>query len=267
MPFQQPDSIRYFTFDIFSNCKVTHAIFTRSGGVSPEPWDSLNVGASVGDELERVIENRTRSFNGLDRDHKSIFDVWQVHGSEVICADAPRKTGTPIRKADAILTDQPQVTLFMRFADCVPVFLYDPVHAVVGIVHAGWPGTIKRAAGLAVAKMRNKYGTKPVDILAAIGPSIGPHHYQVGPEVVEQVIKAFGEDAQSLLQQSLNYSPDKKQFNLWKANRLILEQTGVRHIEISAICTACDIGDWYSHRGENGRTGRFGALFALSSSG
>ena len=85
--------------------------------------------------------------------------------------------------------------------------------------------------------------------------------------MVEQVIKAFGEDAQSLLQQSLNYSPDKKQFDLWKANQLILEQTGVRHIEISSICTACNIGDWYSHRGENGRTGRFGALFALSSSG
>jgi copper oxidase (laccase) domain-containing protein len=95
----------------------------------------------------------------------------------------------------------------MRFADCVPVFLYDPVHAVVGMVHAGWPGTIKRAAGLAVETMRKKYGTKPVDILAAIGPSIGPHHYQVGPEVVEQVIKAFGEDAQSLLQQSFNDSP------------------------------------------------------------
>ena len=138
---------------------------------------------------------------------------------------------------------------------------------VVGIVHAGWPGTIKRAAGLAVETMQNKYCTKPVDILAAIGPSIGPHHYQVGPEVVEQVIKSFGEDAQSLLQQSLDDPPDKKQFNLWKANRLILEQTGVRHIEISAICTACNIGDWYSHRGENGRTGRFGALFALSSSG
>jgi hypothetical protein len=115
--------------------------------------------------------------------------------------------------------------------------------------------------------MRSKYGTKPVDILAAIGPSIGPHHYQVGPEVVEQVIKAFGEDAQRMLQQSVNDSPDKKQFDLWKANEFILEQTGVRNIEISAICTACNISDWYSHRGENGRTGRFGALFALSSSG
>jgi len=224
------------------------------------------VGATVGDELERVIENRTRSFNGLDRDIKSIFDVWQVHGSEAICAEAPRKTGTPIQKADTILTDQQQVTLFMRFADCVPIFLYDPVHAVVGMVHAGWPGTIKHAAGLAVETMRNKYGTKPVDILAAIGPSIGAHHYPVGPEVVEQVIKTFGEDAQSLLIQNLNGSSDKKQFDLWKANQLILEQTGVRHIEISSICTACNISDWYSHRGENGKTGRFGALFALSSS-
>ncbi|MFC2042954.1 peptidoglycan editing factor PgeF, partial [Chloroflexota bacterium] len=235
--------------------------------VSPEPWDSLNVGATVGDALERVIENRTRSFNGLDRDYKSNYDVWQVHGSEVICTDAPRQSGTPIRKADAILTDQPHVTLFMRFADCVPVFLYDPVQAVVGIVHAGWPGTIKRAAGLAVAKMRNKYGTKPVDILAAIGPSIGPHHYQIGPEVVTQVITEFGEDAKRLLQQSINDPPDKKQFDLWKANQMILDQTGVRHIEISSICTACNIGDWYSHRGENGRTGRFGALIALNSIG
>lgn len=139
MPFHQVKSIRYYTFDIFDSTALTHAVFTRQGGLSPKPWESLNVGASamVLDDHQRVRNNRIRAFQALGRDPDSMYDVWQVHSADVVCADHPRPDDVPHVKADAILTDNPAVTLFMRFADCVPILLHDPVRRVVGVVHAG----------------------------------------------------------------------------------------------------------------------------------
>jgi len=110
-----------------------------------------------------------------------------------------------------------------------------------------------------VAKMQAEFGSRPRDILAAIGPAIAGHHYEVGPEVIQQVNRAFGQDAVELLTRS----GQAIHFDLWAANRLLLEKIGVRRIEIAGICTACHLEDWYSHRGEGGKTGRFGALIAL----
>jgi purine-nucleoside/S-methyl-5'-thioadenosine phosphorylase / adenosine deaminase len=264
MPFQESDTIRYFTFESFSDAGVVHGVITRRGGKSPNPWASLNVGGTVGDDAERVRQNRSLSFRALGRPFESLYDVWQVHGTEVVCTGSPRQVGQPHRKADAILTDQPGVTLFMRFADCVPIFLYDPRRKVVGLVHAGWKGTVDRTLHFALQAMRETYHSRLSEILAGIGPAIGAHHYQVGVEVVEQVKAAFGSDAEALLE-SPNGSSIKSgvKFDLWGANRLILEEAGVRKIEMSGICTACHLEDWYSHRGENGRTGRFGALIGL----
>jgi YfiH family protein len=264
MAFKHNESIRYFTFDLLAEHDLTHAIFTRQGGVSPTPWNSLNVGGTVGDDPARVIQNRLRSFSALGRPLEGMFDVWQVHGREVICAENPRSPQASYHQADAILTDRPHVTLFMRFADCVPVLLYDPVRQVVGLVHAGWQGTVKEAAAHALEAMAARYGSSPADILAGIGPSIGPHHYEVGPEVVEQVRATFGADAEALLTPHPGGNGrTRMHFDLWSANRLILENAGVRYIEVAGICTACHLEDWYSHRAENGRTGRFGSLIAL----
>ncbi|MCC7129461.1 MAG: peptidoglycan editing factor PgeF [Anaerolineae bacterium] len=265
MPFHQKDTIRYHTFELLDDAGVPHASISRQGGVSPEPWASLNLGGTVGDERPRVLENHRRAFRALSRPFESRYDAWQVHGVEVVCADAPRPIDQPHARADAILTDAPEVTVFMRFADCVPIFLYDPVRQVVGLVHAGWKGTVNQAARVAVQTMVERYRSQPRDILAGIGPSIGPHHYEVGPEVVELVRKAFGADASGLLL-GANGSGAKSavKFDLWNANRLSLEAAGVRQIEVAEICTACHPDMWYSHRGENGKTGRFGALIGLS---
>ena len=259
MPFQQADGVRYYTFESLSLPGLAHALFTRQGGVSPAPWDALNVGGTLGDDPGRVSENRRRSFAALGRPTESQFDVWQVHGNRVIVADQPRPPDEPYQKADAIITDRSQVTLFMRFADCTPILLYDPVRRAVGLAHAGWKGTLARVAAEAVRRMQAEYGCRPADIRAAIGPSIGAHHYEVGLEVVEQVRRVFGPEAGRLLPASHS----AVQFDLWAANRLVLEEAGVSQIEIAGICTACSLQDWYSHRGEKGRTGRFGALIAL----
>jgi len=262
MRLHQSGDIRYFTFDQLSEVNVPHAVFTRRGGVSPHPWESLNVGGLVGDEPSRVLENRRRSFQAVGRKLESMYDVWQVHGAEVVYADSPRPLDVMHRKADAILTDRVGVTLFMRFADCVPIFLYDPLRRVVALVHAGWMGTVRLAARAAVVAMQEKFHSSPGDILAAIGPSIAAHHYEVGTEVAEQVTNAFGVDANTLLV-TANGNKDRVQFDLWEANRLILEHCGLRQIEMAGVCTACHTQDWYSHRGEKGQTGRFGVLIGL----
>jgi YfiH family protein len=260
MPFRLKNTLRYFTFTIFPD-EVTQAVFTRQGGVSPPPWDSLNVGGAIGDDIALVRENRIRSFEALGRPPESIFDVWQVHSATVVIADAPRPLETQYRKADIILTDNPRVTLFMRFADCTPVFLYDPQKNAIGLVHSGWLGTVRAACLSAVQAMQDRYGSHPGDILAAIGPSIGPDHYEIGPDVIAQVQQSFGSQAGELLEER----DQRVYFNLWKANQTLLEQSGVEKIEQAGLCTACNQQDWYSHRGENGKTGRFGALLALKS--
>jgi copper oxidase (laccase) domain-containing protein len=104
---------------------------------------------------------------------------------------------------------------------------------------------------------------QPWHLVAAIGPSIGPHHYEIGPEVISQVKQAFGQDAIQLLQKTNRGAAGSLQFDLWNANRLVLEGAGVRQIEIAEICTACHLEDWYSHRGEHGSTGRFGVLLGI----
>jgi YfiH family protein len=258
MPFSENQGIRYFTFDIFPP-SVLHGVISRRGGVSPAPWDSLNVGGTVGDEKVRVRENRQRSFSSFGRELSSIFDVWQVHSAEVACADAPIEPDKDLTQADIILTDRPEVTLYMRFADCVPLLFHDPVRQVIGIAHAGWMGTARGAGRAAVETMQSRYGSRPGDILAAIGPSIGPDHYEVGPDLIASMRQAFGKDTDDLV-----HSRDgRTYFDLWAANHLQLQKAGIEHIQSPGICTACHLEDWFSHRAEKGRTGRFGALMAL----
>lgn len=258
MSFHQNDGVRFFRFGGFPN-SITHAVFTRQGGVSPEPWHSLNVGGTVGDDPERVRANRVRSFEAVHRTPASIYDVWQVHSADVVHADAPRDFSVDVKQADILLTDKPDVTLYMRFADCVPLLFHDPQKGVAGIAHAGWLGTVRGVAAKAIAAMRGKYGCKPENILAAIGPSIGPDHYEIGPDVIVQVQHAFGGDSERLLESHHG----RVHLDLWMANYLQLQKAGVEKIETAGICTACHLDDWFSHRAEKGRTGRFGALIGL----
>jgi polyphenol oxidase len=260
MPFQSIQGIRYFQFENLGD-GLTQAVFTRRGGLSPDPWSALNMGGTVGDDPNRVQENRYLALRTLGCDTKSVYDVWQVHGVNVVIAEAPRPPEIPHLHADVILTDRPGITLMMRFADCVPVLLHDPIHKAIGIAHAGWMGTVYGTVRIAVEAMQAHFGSDPGDIRAAIGPSIGPDHYEVGPDVITQVRRAFGKSVPNLLVRHSRAI----HFNLWAANRLALERAGVNQIEIAGLCTACHTEDWYSHRAEHGRTGRFGVIMRLNS--
>lgn len=258
MPYHEKNDLRYYSFDLFSNT-VIQAVFTRRGGVSPAPWQSLNLGGSVGDEPARVAENRLRIFDALGRDRASIHDVWLVHGTDIVYADTPRPLEGHPERADILLTNNPEVSLFMRFADCVPLLFHDPKKNVIGIAHAGWMGTVKGVAEKAVEGMRARYGSKPEDIVAGIGPSIGVDHYEVGEDVVSQFREKYGRDEERILQ-TRNGST---YLDLWTANLLQLRKAGVEQVQVSGICTACHLEDWFSHRAEKGKTGRFGVLMAL----
>ncbi len=261
MPFHQADALRYYTFDLFAEAPLTQAVFTRHGGASPAPWGALNVGLTVGDHPANVTENRRRSFAAVGRSIETLSDSWLVHGKAVLVYDAPRPTDQHSPpKADIILTDNPEVTLFMRYADCVPLLFYDPQHNAIALAHSGWQGTVQRVGAAAVAAMQARYGSDPTELLAVVGPAIGPAAYQVGPNVIARVHQAFGEDANALLP-AYNGSTH---FDLWAANRLVLAQAGVRQIEVAELCTATHVDDWFSHRAEKGQTGRFGVLLALN---
>lgn len=258
MPFQESDGLRFYQFDIFPP-NVLNAVFTRQGGVSPEPWASLNLSISVGDDPARVAENRAHAFNALGRNPASLHDVWLVHGTDIVYAESPRAPEATVQKADILFTDNPQVSLFMRFADCVPLIFHDPKKGVIGISHAGWMGTVKSVAEVSVQAMQSRYGSQPKDIVVGIGPSISVDHYEVGEEVVTQFREKFGADAAKVIETR----DGKTYLDLWAANALQLRKMGVEQIQISGLCTACHLEDWYSHRAEKGKTGRFGALVAL----
>jgi YfiH family protein len=255
---KQEGRIGYVQFASFQSFNLFHAVFMRHGGASSPPWDSLNVGSTVGDDPDHVHENIRNIFSDFKRSPKSIHQVWQVHSASVAFANSPSIGETP-QKADAIITSSPQVSLFMRFADCVPIMLYDPVQHAIGIGHAGWLGTVRNAGAALTRAMVEKFGSRPADLLAGLGPSIGPDHYTVGEEVVDQIMSAFKVGGEAHIKRI----DGSYHLDLWTANRDLLEREGVSQIEVAEICTACHLEDWFSHRAESGRTGRFGAMIAL----
>jgi len=260
MSFTEKDGLRYLTFDSFSEHGLSHAVFTRHGGVSEGHCTSLNMGLTVGDQPEKVIENRKRSFHALERNIESLSDSWLVHENNVHIYDQPRTSAEKIPpKVDIILADNPEVSLFMRYADCTPILFYDPKNEAIGLAHAGWKGTVQNVAGEALKAMAERYGSAPENIIAAIGPSIGPKEYEVGENVIEAVYNSFGDEADSLLPKF----GESTHFDLWAANNLSLINAGVKNIENVEICTGINTQDWFSHRVEKGKTGRFGVLLAL----
>jgi YfiH family protein len=206
-----------------------------------------------------VQTNVERIFDALTLDVKSACTVWQVHSADVVIAEERAPGRRWLARADGLVTDQVGVPLTMRFADCVPILFHDPTKQVIGVAHAGWRGTVGQVTRHTVETMQAAYGCDPADVQAAIGPSIGPTQYQVGPEVVEAARESFG-----TTDGIIHYGEDgSTYFDLWEANRLALERAGVQQIEIAGVSTAERTDEWYSHRAEKGKTGRFCAVIAL----
>lgn len=257
---QKNNSPVYYQFDSWQKAKLRHGVFTRIGGVSAAPWASLNVGGTVGDDLNAVAENHRLMYQTLDLNPNDACTVWQVHGVDTVVANGALPQRKWVARADSMVTNRVGLALTMRFADCVPVLFFDEEHHAIGITHAGWRGTVNGAVTSTLEAMQAAYGSRPENVQACIGPSIGPDHYQVGEEVVEAVQEQFS-TTNGFIQRADDGSA---YFNLWQANRQQLEAAGVVQIEVAGICTASNTDEFFSHRAEKGKTGRFGAIIALS---
>lgn len=255
----EKEGLVYYKFDSFDDDALDHAIFSRRGGSSKGPYASLNLGGTNGDNPADVLANHEKLFKVFGRPYSSRFDVWQVHGKTILFSDAPRPPEKKHPPADGIFTNKPEVTLIMRFADCVPLLFHDPVQKVVGIVHAGWQGTLLRIGSEAVRAIKQRYGSSASDLRVGLGPSICGKCYQVGEEVRQKFLKSWGSDAEQFFSQQ----ETGLYLDLWGANEWVLRQTGVAQVENSGMCTAEHLDAWYSYRKEKGVTGRFAVVVAL----
>jgi YfiH family protein len=212
----------------------------------------------VGDEQPAVAENHRRIYAQLGLDAGQVVSPRQVHGSRIAVATA-HAAGKTIPDTDGLVTAVPGVALLMRFADCQPILLYDPEHHVIALVHAGWRGVAQGIARRAVEVMGAEFGTSPGSLLAGLGPAIGGCHYVVGHSVATAMGYALPDWRKVMVEEE-----DHWRFDLPGANAQQLEASGVRQIERAQLCTACRTDEFYSHRAEGGRTGRFAVVAYLA---
>lgn len=243
---------------------VKHCFTTRYGGVSCGIYSSMNLGMSRGDDVNAVRENYGIICNALGLETSSLVLSKQIHSDNIITiTEKDRGKGFDregFDDADGLISNVKGITLTAFFADCVPIFLLDPVKKAIGVVHAGWRGTALRIAAKGVERMCEEYGSKPWDILAGIGPSIGKCHYEVDTDVASAIIKACGSETVAETEKN-----NKFMLDLWQANRLILNSAGVcdDNITIAFECTYCHNDKYFSHRYTGGKRGNLAALIAL----
>lgn len=251
------NGLLYYQFETLAGQRgIDHAVFTRLGGVSRPPFATLNVGATVGDDPAAVLENRHIVFTEMGLLPDDVVTCYQVH-SAAVAPVGMRHGGQVISATDGLMSAE-GVALFLRFADCVPIILYDPVRHVAALVHAGWRGTAAGIAAVGVARMAERYGSHPDDILACIGPSIGPCCYHVGEDFVRAMIARWPDAAAHIARRDGALCAD-----LWAMNHQQLLGAGVASVEVARLCTACHNDEFFSHRADGGRTGRFAAIVRL----
>jgi hypothetical protein len=247
--------------------RIVAAFTVRRRNGLKAPFGNLNTGLHTGDDPINVLENRKLIFGELGLDPNSLTAAKQVHGENIACV-TPHQRGmgalcydNAIPATDALVTDVPDLPLGIFTADCVPVFLYDPVKTAVGVVHAGWRSTVREITSKTVQKMTREFGSNAQDMWAAIGPSIGPCCYEVG----EDVLSAFGASfhyASTLFQKT---AMGKWHLNLWLANSFQLRDCGLEEAKIIrlGICSACNCHEYFSARKHGSRTGRTLSLIAV----
>nr|MBC7244780.1 peptidoglycan editing factor PgeF [Chloroflexota bacterium] len=253
------NSIVFYQFASLTHYEeLLHAVFTRIGGTSQGSFQSLNVGHFIGDDDTAVQSNHERIFQTLGIKADTVVTARQVHGEHVAVVGAAQ-WGTIMPATDSLVSAERGTALLLRFADCVPLMLYDPSRHAIGLVHVGWRGLFADVVLNTVAALRQAFACNPCHLVAGIGPAIGPCCYEVGPEVVAQVEQAFGAGSDLLLPQPNG----TVHFDLPGAVRRQLQDLGVTQIEDSGLCTSCHTAEFFSHRAEHGRTGRFAAMLAL----
>ena len=242
----------YFLFSRLSDFPhLVHGVFTRLGGTSYPPYAGLNTSYAVGDLPANVTANITMIKNDIGAEQLVFMNQPHADGITIILAeDMPVGDHPP--NTDALITNVPGIALMVKQADCQGVIVFDPKNGIVANIHCGWRGNVKDILGRVVNTMKQTFGSRGTDLLAAIGPSLGPCCAEfVGHKNI------FPRDFEEFMVRE-NY------FNLWAVSGRQLVRAGLReeNIEVTGICTRCKTDLFYSYRAE-GETGRFGTVAML----
>ena len=281
--------------------ELRHGVFTRLGGYSTTPYEGLNASYSTGDTFENVVRNRLLVLQALEIEEFPCATLWQVHGAEVATLDTEREvwddwrsdwahrsyvleeqelvwTIKPRRKADALITRQRGVTLALSFADCTPLLFYDPVERAIGLAHGGWRGTARGIALATVEAMGEQFGCRPENIYAGVAPSIGSCCYEISETVyklymgelefdelptAEKYREKVRESAVFSTKQLAERTSLRLDIRETNYNQLLMAGLLAEHVEMPGICTGCSTDLFFSHRMEQGKTGRFPVVLAL----
>ncbi len=263
------EGVPLLQFPLLQNCgMVTHGFSTRMGGVSQGKYATMNFTFTRGDNPDHVVENYRRMAAALGVDEKRMVLSYQTHTTcvrKVTEEDAGKGIvrERDYRDVDGLITDVPGITLVTFYADCVPLYLVDPVHRAIGLSHSGWRGTVARMGDVTLKAMGEAYGTEPEDVLCCIGPSICQDCFEVGGEVVDAFQAEF--DRKYWEQLSYEKPNGKHQLDLWKANEIIFLEAGVKpeHIQITDICTHCNPEYLFSHRTFGNERGNLAAFLSI----
>ncbi len=247
---------------------VRHGFSTRLGGVSRGLYESMNLSFTRGDEAAAVRENFVRFCGALGLHAEDVVLSAQEHHTALYNATAADRGRGITRERgytdiDGLLTDEPGVALCTQYADCVPLFFADPVRRVVATSHSGWKGTAAQIGRVTVERMCRDYGCRREDILAGIGPSIGPCCFEVDAPVAEAFAAMEDVSTDGCIQDG---APGKWQVDLWEVNRRILLAAGLRpgKITVTDLCTKCHPDIFWSHRATGGERGSLAAFIALT---
>ncbi len=230
-------------------------IFTdRYQGVSPPPYDTLNLAHHVGDDIKNVMKNRMLISRKYGIDLRDLIYMDQIHSSNIALIDNSMQTKIP--DTDALITNEKGIYLMVLVADCIPILFFDPVKKAVGAAHAGRAGTFQNISEKTVKKMKESFKSNPEDIIACLGPSIRECCYEVSKEIADITVKNFGE-------KYIKKRDGGYYLNLQELNKDQLLKAGLKeeNIEISKECTRCE-KKYFSYRRE-GVTGRFAAIISL----
>lgn len=267
------DVMPVLCFPTLDSCGIVEHLFTtRLGGVSKGIYATTNLSFSNADEREAVLENYKRYAKLLHTDLEHMVCSDQTHTTNVRLVTENDGGKGILRKkdysdVDGLITNIPGICLVTYYADCVPLYLVDPVHKAIGLSHSGWRGTVARMGAVTLQSMKQNFGTDPKDVLVAIGPSICSDCYEVSEDVAVRFKEEFYGYEEQILQKG-RILPDgecKWQLNLWQANRQVFLDAGVlaEHIETTDICTCCNAAALFSHRATNGKRGNLGAFLML----
>ncbi len=262
------NGVKYITFEILSKAGLKHGFSTCVGGVSAASYQSMNLGFNRGDSYENVIENHRLFSEAVGYDYKKTVLSDQIHGAKIVhVTEADAGCGMNgeggIKDADGLITDVCGLPIMTFYADCVPLFFYDPVKRVIAAAHSGWRGTVCGIGRIMVDTLAADNGCRREDILAVIGPSICKSCYEVSEDVIEQFAGVFPEHVLDII--AVKNDKGKYMLDLWGANEYILKTAGIskEHLETSGLCTYHNPELMISHRKTGGIRGSMAGVLVL----